>query len=109
MPRLTLEEMLSLPWNWQGPKHISEQDGSEHYEMRIGELPDFFLAGTSEKEVLDELLPALRAYLQSHIARGETVPSPAAMGTWQFVVLRKRPVASETASVYAPLSPPVHA
>ena len=106
MPRMTVTDMLAQPWNWQGPKRITEQDGSEHYEMRIEELPDFFVAGTTREEVFAELLPALSAYLHSFIDRGETVPSPTASGTWQFVVPQrpaadaKRPI---TASAYAPV------
>lgn len=109
MPRLTLDEMLVLPWNWQGPKRTKNQDGSEHYEMRIAELADFFLAAESKDGVLDQLVPALKAYLQSYIERGETVPSPAAVGTWQFVVPQKQRAATETATVYATLSRPVPA
>lgn len=106
MPVMTVSEMLAQPWNWQGPKHVADQDGTAHYEMRIAELPDFFVACRTRDEVFAELLPALEAYLHSFIDRGETVPRPVASGTWQFVLPQRpqtevdKPV---SASAYLPM------
>lgn len=106
MPIMAISEMLAQPWNWQGPKRVLDEAG-EHYEMRIAELPDFFLAAKTREELFTELLPALGAYLHSFVDRGETVPSPAASGTWRFIVpQRAEPV---SASDYVPLSRPVPA
>jgi predicted RNase H-like HicB family nuclease len=75
MPRLSLEDMLGLAWTWRGPTRIADENG-EHYEMRIAELPDFFLAGESPEEVLRELRAALAAFLRSYTERGEDPPLP---------------------------------
>ena len=106
MPGLNVKQMLDLPWSWKGPKEVVEGD-SKHYEMRIEELSDFFLAGASHDEVLRELRAALEAYLGSYLERGEQPPLPSG-GRWHVVLVGggQRSMAAEKASTgtaYTPL------
>lgn len=86
MSGLSINEMTRLPWTWEGPLKVLE-DGATHYELRIRELPDFFLAAESESELMRELKPAMRAFLQSYLERGEQPPLPEP-GTWEMFPVR---------------------
>ena len=85
MPGLTLEQLVKLPWSWQGPTRV-ESEGEVHWELRIAELPDFFLAGENYDEVLQELRPALRAYLRSYLDRSQEPPLPLHPDLWKVEV-----------------------
>lgn len=86
----TLDQLVAMRWTWHGPRRV-ESDGSVHWELTIEELPDFFVAASSYDEVIAELRPALRAFLQSYVERGEAPPFPADPTAWHVQVL---PVAS---------------
>jgi len=58
-------------------------DGVRHWEIRVEELPEFFVAGETRDEVLREYLPALEAYLDSFIEAKELPPLPQ-HGRWLF-------------------------
>ena len=85
MPGMTLKEMSTLPWTWQGPTHVADEDG-ERWELTIAELPDFFLAGANRDEVLAEAGAALRAYLRTYVDRNETPRLPTPRGAWSATV-----------------------
>ncbi len=78
-------DLMGLPWGYVGPRLVVE-DGMEHWEIQIRELPDFFVAGATRDEVLNELRPALRAFLESYLARGETPPLPEDIDRWRVEV-----------------------
>ncbi len=82
----TLDQLVAMQWTWHGPSRV-ESDGSVHWEMTVEELPDFFVAATTYDEVIAELRPALRAFLQSYAERGEAVPVPANPTLWQVQAL----------------------
>jgi len=109
MSGLTLAQMVRLPWEWQGPKLVDE-DGAVHWEIRIGELPDFLLAGSSREEVLSELRPALRAYLGSYLERGEQPPLPARPLLWHCELVQSgwEPAAPRATLPATSLPEPVH-
>jgi len=87
MSGLTLEQVVSLPWKWLGPTRV-EGEGDVHWELRIAELPDFLLAGENHEEVLQQLRPALRAYLRSYLDRGQQPPLPSRPDLWRLEVVR---------------------
>ncbi|GEM_PF-2826464 len=76
MPGLTARDYLFLPWSIHGPTKVVDEHGNTHFEMRVAELPDFFVAGTNESEVLYEFNGALLAFLESYTSEGETPPVP---------------------------------
>jgi predicted RNase H-like HicB family nuclease len=61
-------------WTWIGPTPVGDPDRPDYYELRIEELPDFFLAGTTLDELYTELRPALRAFFESYAERDEPLP-----------------------------------
>jgi predicted RNase H-like HicB family nuclease len=65
-----------LPWSIRGPFEATDDHGNTHYEVRIGELPDFFVAGSSQSEVLYEFKDALLAFLESYTNEDEHPPVP---------------------------------
>jgi predicted RNase H-like HicB family nuclease len=79
----TLDELMDLPWTWQGPREV--RDDGTHWEIQVAELPDFFVAGESYDEVLRELPTALRAFLASYLDRGETPPIPKHPEWWRVM------------------------
>jgi predicted RNase H-like HicB family nuclease len=81
---MTVAEMMRLAWSWTGPAEVTEA-GSSHFEIRIGELPDFFVAGVTREEALASAGPALRAFLQSYVDHGEEPPLPSE-GSMAWVV-----------------------
>lgn len=84
MPGMSLQELLVLPWTWQGPKRVADEDGVR-WELTIAELRDYFLVGDSPEAVLTEAWPALVAYLYSYTDRGEQPPVPQRAHTWRVV------------------------
>jgi predicted RNase H-like HicB family nuclease len=62
-------------WTWIGPSPVGDPHHPEYYELRIEELPDFFLAGTTLDELYAELKPALRAFFESYSERKEPLPA----------------------------------
>lgn len=72
---MTVDDVVRLPWAWREPRLV-EEDGQAHLEMRIDDLPEFFVAGATEEEVRAEAEPALRAYLASYLENGEVPPLP---------------------------------
>ena len=86
MPRLDPQDFVRLPWSIRGPSRIEDEHGSVHYAIRILELPDFYVAGASENEVLYEFRDALLAFLDSYLRDGEVPPLPKG-GPVRFVAL----------------------
>lgn len=73
---MTLAEIVRLGWSWRGPKRVTTPDGTVFYEMRIAELPDFYLAAPDYEGVMIELRPALGAFIASYLDRGDDPPLP---------------------------------
>jgi predicted RNase H-like HicB family nuclease len=73
---MTVNEMLRLRWSWQGPIEVQDPGEGSFFELRVVELPEFFVAGKTREEVLAESGPALRTFLQSYLDAGETPPLP---------------------------------
>lgn len=80
MLRLTSGQMVGLPWRWVGPTHERDEAGNEWWELRIEELPDFFVAAETHEGVIAEASAALTAFLESYVGAGETPPLPAVFG-----------------------------
>ena len=74
---MTLGEMMHLPWGWEGPMEVREPNEEAHFELRVKELCDFFVAGRTPEEALANCAAALRAFLQSYLDAGEEPPLPA--------------------------------
>lgn len=83
MSGLTVPQMARLPWTFQGPRFMQPRPDETYFELRIAELPDFFIAGESVEEVLNGLPSALHAFLQSYVDAGETPPLPQDRSRWQ--------------------------
>lgn len=80
---MTADEMIGLPWTWRGPREVKDEEG-EYWEVRIEELPDFCVFGETPDEVIRELIPSLRAFLESYIEHGDPVPLPPLPDQWEF-------------------------
>lgn len=104
MPGLT-RNLLTLPWGYVGPHRVVEE-GEEHWEIRIRELPEFFVAGATRDEALNELRPALRAFLESYVDRGETPPVPEDINRWKVELLQVQRGAVADAVVEGPSNNP---
>ncbi len=72
-PRAMLDLLMKMPWTWKGPTQVQDEEGP-YYELRITELPGFFVAGSSPDAVNAEKEEALRAFLASYVERGEAPP-----------------------------------
>ena len=70
-----IDKLMECRWTWQGPT-MRQQDGEASFEMRIQELPDFFVAARTRDGVQMEMEDALRAFLLSYLDRGESPPVP---------------------------------
>jgi hypothetical protein len=57
MPRLTARDMVGLRWSWIGPKLERDEHGNEWYELRIAELPEFFVAAPTAEAARVEAAP----------------------------------------------------
>lgn len=73
---MTLGDMMGLRWGWQGPNEIREPGEEPYFELRIRELPEFFVAGQTREEVLAAAGPALQAFLESFTEAGTRPPLP---------------------------------
>ena len=106
---MTSDEMIRLPWSWRGPSRVEDDEGV-YWELRIDELPDFCLFGETQDEVVRELTSALRAFLESYVEHGDTVPLPRLLDQWEFrshvaeVLMASSPEAPEG----QPRTGPVH-
>lgn len=80
---MRIEDLLVLPWTWSDPTPVTE-DGDTHWEMRVQELPEFFVAAETENEVRREAGLALRAYLESFLDNSQVPPLP--QPSWQIVL-----------------------
>jgi hypothetical protein len=72
--------MVGLPWRWLGPTHERDEHGNEWWEVRIEELPEFFVAMPTSQAAIAEVGPALTAFLDSYLSQGETPPLPDVFG-----------------------------
>lgn len=69
------QELLCLPWTYRVNPVV---DGDVRYfELRIDELPDFFVALEPGQNVAAELQDALASFVESYTALGEMPPMPA--------------------------------
>lgn len=75
MARLTLDEYIKLPWL---PHTERCQDGS--YRLVVAGLHDFELFASTEQQLLDEWMTALRSHLSGYLAVNKIIPIP----TWQL-------------------------
>ena len=80
-----LEAFERLHWTWIGPSEVRDEYGV-HFEMRIAELPSFFVAGESAAEVEREKVEALRAFLASYVERDELLPLQPPTVAWEVVI-----------------------
>lgn len=80
---MTVAELLNRPWGYIGPQEVIDDHGLTHCELRISELPGFFVAGETREDVMRELRPALTAFLRSYLDYGEEPPMPLREG-WLF-------------------------
>jgi len=71
-----INELMSAGWSVTGPTMVDE-GGEVHWEIRVPELPDFFVAGATREEALDEFLPAFRAFIECVVDGGDVMPRPA--------------------------------
>lgn len=78
---MTLDEMLKQPWTWIGPRHKAE-DGDSYFELRVAELPDFFVLGETALAARDAARDALAAFLASYTDGGEIPPLPQQRAAW---------------------------
>jgi len=85
----TIDELVRLPWTWQGPT-LRKEDDAEYWELRIAELRDFFVAGETRDEVVWEALPALRGFLDSYLSNGELPPLPQPTSWRLYIVDREQ-------------------
>jgi predicted RNase H-like HicB family nuclease len=100
--RPTTDQLLELPWTWEGPLEGTE-DGVTYFEYRIRELPDFFVAGETLEEADRERIPALRAFLESYVEDGEVPPLPAPTWrvlAWSYTAAYSPSVQSGQAALY---------
>ena len=67
--------LAALPWTYLGPIK-KEVDGRVWFELRIAELPDFFLASESAAELFREVRPALVTFVLSYLEHNEQLPHP---------------------------------
>lgn len=82
-------ELMMLPWSIIGPRLVEDEHGNRHYEMRVKELPDFFVAGSTDSEALYDFKPALLAFLDSYA--GETLPALPAGTPARYALFSARP------------------
>jgi len=68
-----LEMYIRMRWTWLGPREVHDPDGT-YFEMRVAELPEFFVAASSAEEVRREKDDGLRAFIASYVERGEAPP-----------------------------------
>jgi len=102
---MTLEQLLLLPWTWDGPTVVHDPEGI-YWEVRIQELPEFFVAAPTENELREELVPALAAFLRSYIDRGQEPPRPnPGRREWVFMI-NGRPVGVEARGRWERLGQP---
>lgn len=66
---------LALPWTIQREEH---DDDGRYIVLKVAELPGFVVASDNEAELEEMFWPALRAFLNSYLQRGETPPLPRA-------------------------------
>src|SRR5690349_20134700 len=74
---MNINELLRLQWTWHGPALVQEAGSDPHFELRVRELPEFFVAGRTREEVLVASGPALYAFLLSYVDHQEVPPLPA--------------------------------
>jgi hypothetical protein len=95
MSGVNAAELLMLPWSILGPRAVDDGQGNRHFEIRVKELPDFFVAGATESEVLYDFKPALLAFLESYT--GEPLPTlPLGMPAHYRFVLARPPLVPVT-------------
>lgn len=68
-------ELAALPWTYVGPVRV-EEDDQVWFELRIEELPDFYLAAATAEEIYHELGPALVSFIVSYLEHGDPLPKP---------------------------------
>jgi predicted RNase H-like HicB family nuclease len=75
MSKLTLDELVQLPWTRRGPLKDS-QAGEEFYKITIDELPAFVVVGSTPYEVITNADRTLRVFLSSRLDNGLPIPMP---------------------------------
>src|ERR1043166_2379311 len=79
---------MMLPWTIRGPRQQTDEHGQDWWEIRVVELPEFFVAAESKDEEISEYSDALEAFLESYVERGEepaVLPTPT-RASWQIQV-----------------------
>ena len=80
MREVTANLMVGLPWSWVGPTEEKDEHGNVWHELRVEELPDFFVAADSAKAVIAQAGAALEAFLESYLEQGQQPPLPKVLG-----------------------------
>lgn len=83
---LTVETLVRVPWTIRGPQRCADRSG-EWYEIRVDELPAFFVADLTRDAVMAEYVPALTAFLASYTeAERAALVSPAVLWRWLTIL-----------------------
>lgn len=83
MSEPTVATLLRMPWTIQGPTPCSDFHANRWHEVRVKELPGFWVAGATADEAVNDYIPALTAYLESFSeAERATLVSPAVLWKW---------------------------
>jgi predicted RNase H-like HicB family nuclease len=80
MREVTAQLMVALPWAWVGPTKENDEHGNAWYELRVEELPEFFVAADSEVAAIAEAGAALEAFLDAYLQQGDMPPLPKVLG-----------------------------
>jgi predicted RNase H-like HicB family nuclease len=86
---VSVESLMKKPWTRVGPTKVEDPEGT-YFEIRIDELPDFFVAGLTPEEAISEFPDALRAFILSYLHRDEFPPLPEPK--WQIAEVACRPL-----------------
>lgn len=85
LPPVTAAQLYRLPWTIQGPTHRTDEHGNQWWEIRVAELPEFFVAGETRDEAMTDYPDALTAFLGSYEAEGRLPPIPTDT-LWRWLV-----------------------
>lgn len=91
---LTTEELMRMPWTIKGPTLRRPTDGSEEWwDILVEELPDFFVAGDTRDQVIEEYPDALYSFLATYAHPEELPPVPIAV-LWRWLASLTQPTAT---------------
>ncbi len=92
----TAAQLYRLPWAIQGPTRRTDEHDNRWWEIRIAELPEFFVAGETRDEVMNDYPDALTTFLEGYTERNELPPIPVDT-LWRWLVMLSSPGTTEGA------------